>query len=199
MGHRCSNAWDEFARWWGTLNWGDVPAWVGLVLAGVAAAIALVTYRQSVTVRAEAQARLVYATRSETAFIPTGELWATGDTMGSTFPGMVTLFNGPPRLAHPGVNVRVEVHNGSDEPLPQASVQIHDYGLKKPASAWARFGVVPPRSSQAQWVLFPDEHGSPMRQGAYNVYLAFRDSSGRWWEREEGDIIRALKGDPTPD
>jgi hypothetical protein len=52
-------------RWPSTLDWGDVPGWIGLIAAGIAAAIALRTYQQSVTVRAEAQARLVYATREE--------------------------------------------------------------------------------------------------------------------------------------
>lgn len=190
--------WDALSDWLGTLDWGDVPGWTGLILAGVAAVIALVTYRHSVTVRREAQARLVYATRVETVWIAAGEPWETGDVMGSTFQGMTTILGGPPRLTMPGVNVRVALHNGSDEPLPQASIQIYDYGLEKPASAWAMFGVVPPRSSSEQWVLFHDEHGSPARQGAYTVYLAFRDSSGQWWERKEGDIIKRLKRDPTP-
>lgn len=189
--------WEGFLQWCTSLSWGDVPGWAGLILAGIAAVVALVTYRHSVTVRTEAQARLVYATRDATKHLAAGDGWDVGDEMGVTFQGMTTLV-GPPRLAMPGVQVRVAVHNGSDEPLPQGVVRVLDFGLKKPASAWATFGVVPPRDSRAQWILFPDVHGHPNAQGAYSVYLAFQDSSGRWWERDEGGIIRRLRRDPSP-
>lgn len=148
--------------------------------------------------RAEAQARLVYATRTETEHLAAGTEWSPEGAMGSTGDGMIEPGSRPWRLARAGVQVLITVHNGSDEPLPQAVAQIGDSGLERRVSGWADFGVVPPRSESRQWVLFPDWHGHPMRQGAYNVYLAFRDSSGRWWEREEGGIIHALKGDPSP-
>ena len=190
--------WDAFSDWLGTLNWGDVPGWVGLILAGVAAAIALVTYRHSVAVRAEAQARLVYATRTETEHLDVGAAWDPQGAIGSAGDAMFLPGVFPWRLSRAGVQVLVTVHNGSDEPLPLAVVQIGDTGMKRRVSAWASFGVVPPRSESRQWILFPDWHGHPNRAGAYNVYVAFQDSSGRWWEREEGGIIRRIKRDPSP-
>jgi hypothetical protein len=44
---------------WHSLNWGDVPTWVGSVLTGVALLIAAITYRKSIRESAREQAKSI--------------------------------------------------------------------------------------------------------------------------------------------
>lgn len=138
----------------------------------------------------------MYATRGLTVFVPEGHEWTSLEPL-QTSGDLLNLADGRLLVTRRAAGIRVAVHNGSEELLPRATVRIVDEGLHTAASSWIEIGAVAPSSSVEKWTLFPDVHGLPRTQGAYSVHLAFRDSSGRWWERHEGDIIQELSDAPT--
>lgn len=162
--------WEGFTSWMASLSWGDVPAWVGLVLAGVAVFITLRTYRHSVAVRTEAQARLVYAVRTKTEHLAAGTECVPSDAIGSTSDKMLNTEIVPWRLARAGVQVLVTVHNGSDELLPLVVFQIDDPGMEHRVSSWAIMSSVPPRSSPNSGFYLPTGIGTPPRGGVRRLH-----------------------------
>ncbi|MGO3370932.1 hypothetical protein [Microbacterium gubbeenense] len=178
----------------------DLRAWGSLALALVAGAIGLVTYVRSTRERREAQARLVYVKRGPRIDqYQAGHEFAPGvassSESGSVAPGLLALFPRPTFVANVA-SVPCVVHNGSDELVLAAYVQITDSAGVTSNPDWLPLGPLEPKSTVVHTHTMHDPHG-PDGLSNYLIRVAYRDSSGRWWHRREGERVRRMHAAPA--
>lgn len=165
--------------------------------------VAALAYRQSVHLRKESQARLVYAKITHiTEFmqgetldpLPNGARIGNGSTAVAYLPD--ASGGSTPIATRPGLQATVKVHNGSAELISPIKVQIVDLGLNKiiDDTCIVTGGPVEPGSDYVVSFTVANSHypGSP----SIGAKLLFRDASGRWWSRYLMDPVEEVHNDP---
>jgi hypothetical protein len=187
---------------------GSWPEWVEAGFTSLAFVIAALSYRRSVNTRREAQARLVYSKITEIRFYEPGaqfDLLPNGAQHGAPGGGAEIVQITDPESGsvksrylsvEPVGQVTAVIHNGSNELIGPAKLQLVDTGPK--GVVFAEFaaltGVVEPESDHVLSFVFPNPH-HPGQPGL-GTTLIFRDSSGQWWRRYRAESIEAVHDDP---
>src|SRR3954447_13449809 len=122
---------------------GSWPDWIAATFTSLAFVVAAVSYRRSVQVRREAQARLVYSKIQHIEFREAGEhfdLLPHGAQAGNGTNGVVIITPAvkagvTPRsellALVPVIEVTAVIHNGSDELVGPAKIQMVNVGRKQ--------------------------------------------------------------------
>lgn len=165
--------------------------------------VAALAYRQSVLLRKESQARLVYAKITNiTEFyegetlepLPNDARIGNGSTAVAYFPDASGGLS--PVAVRPGLQVTVKVHNGSAELISPIKLQIVDLGLQSVIedTSIVTSGPVEPGSDYVVCFTLENTHypGSP----SLGAKLLFRDASGRWWGRYLLNPVEEVHDDP---
>lgn len=184
----------------GAGSWPDWAAAIGTTAAFLVAALA---YRQSIFLRKESQARLVYAKITHIADFAPGE---TVDPL----PNDAQIGNGSTALLYqhdasgittpiavkPAIQVTLKVHNGSDELISPIKIQMVDLGSRRVLddTCIVTNGPVEPGTDYIVAFTIENNHypGSP----SIGVKILFRDATGRWWSRYQADPVEEVHDDP---
>jgi len=191
--------WD-FIREVGSGTW---PDWIGAIGTSLAFMVAAGSYFQSVRMRKESQARLIYSRVIDTQHYEPGDLF-------ETLPGEARIGNGaqgvsfvfpsePDEPAHylatvPIMQLTAVIHNGSKELIGPVKIQVVNTGAKSTYDSSLSFGPIEPESDyRVSFVLPNDVHPG---QPSLGTTLLFRDASGQWWRRHLYEPIQAVHDDP---
>lgn len=177
-----------FGEWLATLDWGDVPSWLGGL--GTTAAVAVALWQSGRETRKQRAER-------ERAPAETVAAWIASDDLV------------PSSGDHAEVSdrqVAVHIKNGSEVPIYTVSVVLvplkgtkaergEDVVYLSPEMAsLAVFSVVPPGTYRTTFALPPWANKKEQRVG---VEIAFKDSAGRSWVRRgNGELSFLGKKDP---
>lgn len=181
---------------------GSWPDWVAAVGTTLAFGVAAQSYRHSVLLRRESQARLVYAKINHIEYHPAGavlEPLPNGARVGngSFAVSLVPQPNGDLATVavQPLFQATLKIHNGSTELIGPVKVQLVDTGLSKIfEESSILYSSVEPTSDFVVTFTIANPHypGEP----SVGVTLLFRDASGRWWRRHLTDPVEAVHDDP---
>ena len=162
---------------WLGLDWGTVPAWTGSILTSGSILVASIAYRRSVHDKEAEQASKVYAWIDEAKPSENGEgrVLRIRNSSDSLVYALSALPFGAERVE------LAELPQTSEYHLPLASVDSgllrRTYSLRYPALFLRLTSSVELQNSEP----------SPL--------LQFRDSGGRWWERDaKGNLRRERQG-----
>ncbi len=158
---------------WDNIDWGNAPAWAGLVAATVAAGVSLRTLRDSRTDQREAQARKVAA------------WWGPKDE-GRVSPGGLLQLA---KLHDYGVLLR----NASDLPVYDVRVDLrqadsHRGNLSERRLPEVSIPVLRP-APEPMLIAEVGQQDGPLVVGS----LAFTDANGRRWRRSAGGRLEILR------
>jgi len=185
-------------------EWDALRNWVSALVGLGALMVALRTYRRSVRLRREEQARLVYSKLTAVSFHNVGETFPVlpdGVETGYTAGGANVVPRGdsmsePAMLAvEPAIRLTIGIHNGSKELVGPVKVQVINTGLDSAIDGVAMIlGAVDPESTKQVNFVFanPVHPGQP----GLAARVVFRDSSGRWWCRHMSEPIESVHDDP---
>jgi hypothetical protein len=182
---------------------GSWPDWVAAVGTTMAFGVAAQSYRHSVVLRRESQARLVF---SKVVSIEYFEAGAILDPL----PHESRLGNGTaavdyvptgsfaqiiPTANRPVLQATVVVHNGSAELIGPVKIQMVDIGLGKVFEESSILATpVEPNSDFV--VTFTLDNPHHPNQPSIGATIIFRDASGRWWRRHLLEPVEAVHADP---
>ncbi|MGV1034585.1 MAG: hypothetical protein ACOYBP_05110 [Microbacteriaceae bacterium] len=172
----------------------------------IALVIATRTYRRSVKIKREEQARLVYSKVTHITHHDIGEpfdLLANGSRTGNAISGFTVIPNPDSNSPHkvlglpyePLVQATVVVRNGSKELIGPARVQMVNGGT---GTTWDEFSIsvaaIDPESDYVVNFTWPNE----VHPGQYSLSttVIFRDASGQWWRRHRAEPIEQVHSDP---
>lgn len=182
---------------------GSWPDWVAAVGTSLAFLIAAVSYFRSTRNGREAQARLVYSTFLDIKTYEAGEeapIMLPGAKIAGG-EGMVIVPSPPgvesrSKAIAPVIRAAVRVHNGSDELMGPAKIQLYDTGHKKLFDRVTMFtGPIEPHSDYVVDLSIINEiHPN---QPSLGMVTIFRDSSNRWWKRHQSEAIERIHDDPN--
>lgn len=178
---------------------GSWPDWIAAIGTSLAFVIAAVTYFRSTRDARAAQARLVYGKITEIRFFKTGEelplFGASGAEIG-TGEGQEFRVGRAPLATQAVIHVVVRVHNGSNELMGPVKVQLWDIGLRKPMErVTLTLDQIEPGSDDIGEMTVINEH-APAGEPGVGLVLVYRDSSRRWWKRQEMEPIERIHEDP---
>jgi hypothetical protein len=173
-----------------TIDWGDVPTWLGALGTFLAFGLALILYRGSARDSMKAQARLLS---------PVGGASATVATAGTLVsPSASSPKRLLTRIPNIGVVVAEEAVYSTVRLVSTSGESFTDIRtwLVMSDGTEVYFEMTPrdfaPHEDATHTVYF-----SPGTvKGEMQVRVQFRDSNGRWWERLTGEPVRRLKSGP---
>jgi len=182
---------------------GSWPDWVGAVGTSMAFGVAALAYRQSVLLRKESQARLVYCKISHTAEFAEGEVLEPlpngariGNASSAISYDVDPLLGAHAVTVRPAIQATVKVHNGSGELISPIKIQMVDLGLGRVIedTCILTSGPVEPGTDYVVAFTLENPHypGSP----SLGAKLLFRDASGRWWRRYLMEPVEEVHSDP---
>lgn len=165
--------------------------------------VAALAYRQSVRLRKESQARLVYSKITHNLEVAPGGVLdplPNDARIGNASNAVAYIPDASgkttPIAAMPAIQVTVKVHNGSTELISPIKVQIVDLGLRRVIddTCIVTGGPVEPGSDYVVAFTLENVHypGSP----SLGAKLLFRDASGRWWSRYLLEPVEEVHADP---
>jgi hypothetical protein len=173
------------------LDWGDVPTWLGVLLAGAAAAVALLLYLRDAERDRQAEADR----RARLDEDPPTQATRVGCWYGRA-EGQI----GPHQSPVPvwGAVVR----NASDLPVYDVIVEFHFASPRIDGSLWTlargqtRRRLIPPGES---FVPMPD---AMLREivdtDSYLVAMSFRDAGNRQWRRDPDGVLTEVPPSTQP-
>lgn len=182
---------------------GSWPDWIGAIGTSLAFLVAAGSYMQSVRLRRESQARLVYSKIVQTQYFGTGAefgLLPNKASIGNEAAGVQFVQPSQFNEAHyralmPVIQMTVVIHNGSKELIGPVKVQIVNLGRKQLYEDTSIiFSPIEPDSEKRVSFVIPNEDypGEP----SLGSTVLFRDASGRWWRRHHVEPIEAVHDDP---
>lgn len=183
---------------------GSWPDWIAAIATGAAFLIAAITYARSTRDHTEAQARLVYASFSHITHHAPGEqleMLPNGARMGYGEGTVIVPGAGPAGKAAifsaaPIIRCSVVIHNRSTELIGPGKLQLRNSGTGKIFDSVAfNFGVVEPTTDDVLDFTIINE--VPPAQPSVSPVIIFRDSSGRWWKRDQYEPIERIHDDPN--
>jgi hypothetical protein len=183
---------------------GSWPDWIGAIGTSLAFVVAAFSYRRSVEVRREEQARLVYskithiqmhAPGTDFEMLPNGaQVGVGGEGVGIVTPA-VTGGKARNLAFAPVIQLTAVMHNGSKELIGPAKIQVVNTGRKTTYDTFsAVVGTVEPESDYVVDFTFrnADHPGEP----SLGTTVIFRDASGQWWRRHLAEPIERVHDDP---
>ncbi len=200
------NQCDWLRNWLTSDAWDSLRSWLATVGGLVALLIAANTYRRSVRIKREEQARLIYSKITHVEHHDVGAMFplnANGARDGNGSPGVQIVTNPDPDAEHKALGlalaplnqVTVIIHNGSKELIGPARVQMINGGNGK---VWDEFSVrvdaVDPESDYIVDFTWINEFHPGLPPLATTVI--FRDASGQWWRRHRAEPIERVHDDP---
>lgn len=186
---------------------GSWPDWIAAAFTSLAFVVAAFSYARDVRVRREAQARLVYSKIQHIEYREAGEqfdLLPHGAQAGNGTNGVVIVRTTPAPGTSPSsallalvpvIEVTAVIHNGSDELIGPAKIQMVNVGRKQIYDTFSiQAGMIEPKSDHIVSFVWPnaDHPGQP----ALGTTVIFRDASGAWWRRHLSEPIEAVHDDP---
>lgn len=173
-----------------TVNWGDVPTWVGSIGAVAALFWAVFLYSRSLKDQRSAQARLIAPVggAAPVQALPDEPVRSPSSGKG----GMFAL--GPDHkmiVAKEVFWARVRLVSTSDETFSGLRTWLVMSDGRE-AHFELSFNEMAPHEDKSQTCYFwPGEISGQMK-----VRLQFQDANGRWWERVNGTPVRQLRRGP---
>jgi hypothetical protein len=183
---------------------GSWPDWIAAVFTSLAFVVAAISYARSVRVREEAQARLVYSYvlhveehEAGAVFdvLPRGAQSGTGGGGTAMLPKAAPTDPWRQVAVVPVIQMTAVIHNGSDELIGPAKLQVVNSGRGKVLDDFSMMaGSVRPHSDHIVDFVWPnaDYPGSPSTA----TTVIFRDASGSWWRRHMSEPIESVHDDP---
>ncbi len=181
------------------IGWGTWPEIVAAVVTSLAFVVAATSLVRDLQVRREAQARLVYSklihieqfeAGATFDLLPHGAVTATGSAAST-----IILGQGLGLAVAPVQRVTVIVHNGSNELIGPARVQMVNAGKNYTYDTFSlSVGAIDPLTDYTAILEWPWEEHPNMPSLATTVI--FRDASGRWWRRHRSEPIERVHADP---
>lgn len=183
---------------------GSWPDWIAATFTSLAFVVAALSYRRSVKVRRQAQARLVYSKMIDHRDHAAGallDILPNEARIGNGTDAVSIVFPQSPeeQAKHlalvPVCEVTAVIHNGSQELIGPAKVQVVNRGRRAIYDDFCVIvGAVDPDSEYPVVFTFPNlDHPSSPSLG---TTVIFRDASGQWWRRHESEPMEAVHDDP---
>ena len=178
---------------------GSWPDWLAAGGTSLALVIAALSYRRSVQIRHEAQARLVYSYVTDHLEAQPGDRVPMKSGAISEGVGVI-LPAGPTGDAFLQAQVpllvqTVVVHNGSQELIGPVKVQLTDIGrgVVFEDCAYIVDSVKP--NTEARWTFYLQNQSHPGSPSTGST-IVFRDASGSWWRRNRSEPVHHVHEDP---
>jgi hypothetical protein len=176
----------------GTIDWGDVPTWIGSIGAVSAAGWAVFLYNGTVRDQRRAQARLLS---------PVGDTVPVQDLVGTPVVGEAVAPMGSigldenRRLVLIAEHPKATIHlvSTSSEPFTDVSVWL-DMPDREEVSFPLGFDAIAPHEEKIATAYF--EPG--IIAGSMPVRVQFRDANGRRWEKSSNKPLRQLPTQSEP-
>lgn len=175
-----------------SVNWGDVPTWIGAIGTLLAILWAVFLYRSSIEDRKRSQARLLAPVGGSA---PVQALPGTAVSVPSSID--VRVHQDPSTrevlLAEESYLARVRLVSTSDETFSNLRVW-----LLPPDGTAVPFRLGLSEMAPHSDVSYTHYYPPGVIFGSMKVRVQFRDANGRWWERINGEPVRQLRR-PPPD
>lgn len=194
------DAWDSFLELLKDVPWETLRTWAATLGGLVALFIALCTYRRSVRLKREEQARLVYAKVVHVKEYNPGDFIKFTDHGARTgvSNAAVAMERGEAGTVfvakEPIIQAVIAVHNGSKELIGPAKVQLVNRGTSTVFDLSHIMGLADPESETLAELTVSNivAPGWP----PLGATVIFRDASGAWWRRHLAEPIEAVHDDP---
>lgn len=174
----------DICNW--TISWGDVPTWIGAVGTLSAVFWAVFLFRRKILDTERAQARLLAPVGGAVPVqVLPGELMKDEST--AAF-GVIDISTGIPIIASEAFYATIKLVSTSDEAFSDLVVDlIMEDG--KETKFVIGFSEMAPHETKVYTNYYPPG----VISGKLLVRLRFRDANGRYWERINGEPVRAIR------
>lgn len=183
----------------GGISAGSLPDWLGAGGTTLALVVAALSYRRSVQIRHEAQARLVYSYVTDHIDALPGDKVPIKSGVISEGVGAI-VSEGPAGDSFLQVQVpllvqTVVVHNGSQELIGPVKVQLMDTGRNAVFEDCAYIVDSIKPNAEACWTFYVQNQSYPGSPSTAST-IVFRDASGSWWRRNRSEPVHHVHEDP---